>query len=415
MGIPPRGIDPNLIGPNMIGRTARTIDPAALQVERDKLDADLIQTRNLLAERETLVQNLETERTTLATRATMAETNLSKLQTELGQVRGLVADKDRQIATLAAERDNEIKVLRAQLERGANLNEGQLRTLQTQVGTLNQTLLQREARLKDLEPQLDSLRARNVELEAARRQLEDGHRRELALKTQEVEALNAQLRTLQAAATRPASPAAGGAAAGGAATLADPRLVTQLVESKEQLLQLKDREIADLRARLATPPVRAPITAAPISLGAVASNMATELGAAQARMSESGTAPFALSGVSVRLKAMTEPDGRKVRILGPEDLADRNLADALDEYRFDLASPPPPPPQPTALIAVPDLTGLTSTAASQILASIGLRLLPATGPAPAGSRAAPGQAFQQQFPPGHQLERGRDVLVVFAT
>jgi hypothetical protein len=50
-----------------------------------------------------------------------------------------------------------------------------------------------------------------------------------------------------------------------------------------------------------------------------------------------------------------------------------------------------------------------------VLASIGLKLVSATGPAPAGSRAAPGQAFQQQFPPGHQLERGRDVLVVFAT
>lgn len=416
MGIPPRGIDPNLVI-----RPGRTLDPNALQVERDKLDADLVQTRNILAERESLVQNLETERQTLASRVSLAEGNLGRLQTELAQTRSILADKDKQIATLAAERDNEVKALRSQLERGVATNDTQLKTLQTQVGNLNQTLIQREARLKDLEPQLESLRARNAELETARRQVQEGLGRELALKAQEVDALNAQLRTLQAAAARPAAPSgaatggAGGGAAAGPATLADPRLIMQLVDTKDQMLVLKDREIADLRGRLAAPQARAPIAAQPISLAAVATNMANELGAAQARMAESGSTPFALSGVSVRLKAMTEPDGRGVRILGPEDLADRNLANALDEYRFDLASPPTPRPDPTPRSTVPDLTGLTSTAASQVLASIGLKLVSATGPAPAGSRAAPGQAFQQQFPPGHQLERGRDVLVVFAT
>lgn len=416
MGIPPRGIDPNLIG-----RTVRTIDPTVLQVERDKLDADLVQTRTVLAERESALQNLEVERKTLASRATLAETNLSRLQADLVQTRNLVTEKDRQLQAIAAERDNEIKTLRSQLELRGGASDGQVKALETQLGSLNQAVVQREARLKEIEPQLESLRARNSELEAARRQLEERHARELALKTQEAEAAAAQLRILQPSGLRPgtaAGAAAGGAATGpaaGAVNLADPRIVTQLMDSKEQILQLKDREIADLRSRLTAPPVRAPIAAAPISLAAVATNMATELGTAQARMAESGTTPFALSGVSVRLKAMTEPDGRRVRILGPEDLADRNLTDALDEYRFDLASPPPPPPEPTALIPVPDLAGLTSTAASQVLASIGLRLVPATGPAPAGSRAAPGQAFQQQFPPGHQLERGRDVLVVFAT
>lgn len=191
--------------------------------------------------------------------------------------------------------------------------------------------------------------------------------------------------------------------------------VTQLstaVAEKDSVIARQIAEIANIKAR---PPIRGvePVSKGKVmTLGRVASTVAEQVSSAQDTMKTAGG--FQLANVSVRLMAMTEEDGSKIRIIGANDPRARDVIGAMDEFKFDFTPSPSAPASAAGQVAVPDLSGLTPSAAQRAIAAIGLRLDTATGKPPARSKIASGQAFKQSLAPGTHVDRGIAVLVVFA-
>lgn len=297
-------------------------------------------------------------------------TRLSEIVSERDQLAGRVEPLEREVQAVRGEADaaraqnvtlNQANAdLRIQLDR----RETEVGTRDREIATLRTQLDRREAELGTRDREIETLRASEVV-----------GRRAIAERDQ----LNLKLGELN-----------------------------DTVRSRDEVIAKHLAEIAELKARPATPTAGG--TLLPIS--SVATTVAEQVSTAQTAIRAAGG--FTLTNVSVRLKGVAEGDASKIRILGANDLRNTALAGAQDELTFDFSTTPGAPPVPADKVAVPNLAGLTQLAAQRALAAVGLRLDPASGKAPASAKAAPGQAFKQSPDPAALVDRGVAVLVVFA-
>lgn len=250
---------------------------------------------------------------------------------------------------------------------------------------------------REASTKLQAVNAQNVQLNRNLADVQD----QLRKRDQDLSELDSAIKTVKAeAATEKAALAT---------------RLTQLdatLTQKDALIAQHLAEIANLKAR---PPVAPPTVAASgkvIALGLVASTVAEQVSSAQNTMKNAGS--FQLANVSVKLRAVAEDDGSKIRILGANDIRSLDLIGAMDEFNFSLTPKPSEPAPAAGQVAVPDLSGLTQNAVQRALAVLGLRLDIASGKPPATAQVASGQAFRQSPAAGTHADRGIAVLVVFA-
>ncbi|MEQ8605212.1 MAG: PASTA domain-containing protein [Marivibrio sp.] len=127
-------------------------------------------------------------------------------------------------------------------------------------------------------------------------------------------------------------------------------------------------------------------------------------------------AGFKLGRVQVNLKAMVGGAGARVMLPTGEMLKQPGAASALSdihlEYFPDDAAAEDDRPARDPGTLVPDLTGLTESAAQRVLSSVGLQAQPALGRTDAAGVAV-GQAFRQAPAAGTPAPKGTAVMVVF--
>jgi hypothetical protein len=140
----------------------------------------------------------------------------------------------------------------------------------------------------------------------------------------------------------------------------------------------------------------------PAPIDAVVTNIGTRIGAASTTLRTSDN-PFRIGTIRLDLKGSLAEDGRIY--LG---------GDKLDGSGFSIEmTPDDGAGRGDVPVAVPDVTGLTESAARRVLRSVGLRLSAATQPMARGA-ATHGQSLRQTPAAGRSVPHGSDVIVVFA-
>lgn len=131
------------------------------------------------------------------------------------------------------------------------------------------------------------------------------------------------------------------------------------------------------------------------------------------KVNESAVEPrgYRLTRVQLDLKGTLSKDGT-ISMPTAAELADKKVAEALQNIRLELA--PESAAESGNTVAVPDVQGLTESAARRVLRSVGLRLESVTQAVPSGHRTPIGQSFLQAPTAGSTLARGSSVLVTFA-
>jgi chromosome segregation ATPase len=211
-----------------------------------------------------------------------------------------------------------------------------------------------------------------------------------------------------------------------AQTLAQERGVLQGVQNDLKLertrfaevqaaLKRREAEIEALRAQQSAPDkAQSEVNSAqPIALSALARTIGEQATSARDDMSSKG---MRISNLSVTLRALPTEDGSTLRLPGARALDNKSLSERLAEFKFDIEMLPSGERPETAgnKVSMPDLTGMTRGAAAQVMAALGLRLVDASGPS-SRPRIVAGQAFRQQIKPGDPVDRGSEIIVVFAT
>jgi hypothetical protein len=183
----------------------------------------------------------------------------------------------------------------------------------------------------------------------------------------------------------------------------------------EALLANRDLDLETLREGMAvTNRSQTEVNAAtPIAFAALAKTIGDQATSARDDMSSKG---MRISNMSVTLRALPTEDGTTFRLPGARALDSKALSDRLAEFKFDIEMLPPRERPDTAAgkVPMPDLAGMTSGAATQVMVALGLRMIAASG-APNRPGIVAGQAFRQQIAPRTPLDRGTEVIVVFAT
>lgn len=141
--------------------------------------------------------------------------------------------------------------------------------------------------------------------------------------------------------------------------------------------------------------------------------VAASIGDQLYKVNESTQVPrgYRLTRVQLDLKGTISKDG-SISMPTAADLSDKKVADALQNIRLELA--PESAPESGNTVAVPDVQGLTESAARRVLHSVGLRLESVIQAVPAGHEIPIGQSFLQAPAAGSTLARGGSVLVTFA-
>lgn len=181
----------------------------------------------------------------------------------------------------------------------------------------------------------------------------------------------------------------------------------RLISAREHELSLKTTQLEDAlrRATLAENRLSDLQSAArgePAQIDAVVANIGTKIGAASATLKTSSN-PFRIGNIRVDLKGALAEDGRI--FLG---------GDRGDGSGFSVEmSPEVDGARGEVQVTVPDVTGLTQSAARRVLRSVGLRLSAAIQPMAAGT-ATHGHSLRQTPAAGRTAAHGSDVIVVFA-
>jgi hypothetical protein len=181
----------------------------------------------------------------------------------------------------------------------------------------------------------------------------------------------------------------------------------RLLATREHELSLKTTELqtalaraSDAENRLAA--VKTASRGEPADIDAVVTNIGSRIGAASATL-RSADNPFRIGAIRLDLKGSLADDGR---IFLGGDKADGS------GFSIDL-SPEGESTRGDVQVTVPDVTGLTQSAARRVLRSVGLRLTAATQSVTAGS-ATHGHSLRQTPAAGSTAAHGSNVVVVFA-
>ncbi|MEL7468609.1 MAG: PASTA domain-containing protein [Pseudomonadota bacterium] len=198
---------------------------------------------------------------------------------------------------------------------------------------------------------------------------------------------------------------------------------------QNQRIVLKDQELATSKAQLLTTSTR--LTAAEASLVAekkraddaaakvaelekaagidadvadVVTGLGTKLSIANTTLSTQAH-PFRIGTVRVDLKGTPSADGGRIVLGGAAETTGSGLSTELHVDR---------PTTATDDVTVPDVTGLTESAARRVVRSVGLRLAPAYQVVKPG-QGTPGQSISQVPAAQATAKHGAEVLVVFGT
>lgn len=145
----------------------------------------------------------------------------------------------------------------------------------------------------------------------------------------------------------------------------------------------------------------------PLPINELYSNIVSEIETASYA---SGSSPFKLANISLKLKAMLQRDGETVSatLLDPESSENVN-GNAISELVFDITSNQQEGSE--IIIPMPDLKGLTETAVRRILKSLDLRLNPVYQNKP---EVMNGDSFKQSPAIGEKLKPNQLVTVIFS-
>lgn len=179
-------------------------------------------------------------------------------------------------------------------------------------------------------------------------------------------------------------------------------LETQSAEEKRLRLAAEGRE-ATLQTQLGKQ----------VSVNELTSNIGQQVKSAQDQMSASAT-PYRMGKVEVNLKALVGDQGRKLTLPDAADLSKAGTGAALADVHLEFLPEQRASAEGLAGV-VPDVSDLTESAARRLLRAAGLGMEAAytsVGPDAAGLI---GRAVKQSPAQGSALERGRSVLVVFAS
>ncbi len=196
-----------------------------------------------------------------------------------------------------------------------------------------------------------------------------------------------------------------------------------LAENQKRLAELEDSATKAAARAEAAEKEKAEAAAEAAALRAAASREAPlqtialsigkEAAAANTAM-EAEAAGFRIAKMQVSLKGSVTPDGDRIALATAADaLKGPAAVEGLQGVVFDFVPDRKPAPTPAGT-PVPDVLGLTESAARRALAAAGLALSVATRPGGATGRFSVGQAVQQAPAPGQQLPPGETVIVVFA-
>jgi hypothetical protein len=147
---------------------------------------------------------------------------------------------------------------------------------------------------------------------------------------------------------------------------------------------------------------------------ALAASIGKEAAAANTAM-EAEAAGFRIAKMQVSLHGSVAPDGDRIALANIADVVKgASPGRVYQGFVFDFVPDRRPTPRPQTGTPVPDVLGLTESAARRALAAAGLGLSAATRPGGASGRFSVGQAVQQAPTAGQQVPPGETVIVVFA-
>ncbi|MCV6585262.1 MAG: PASTA domain-containing protein [Marinibacterium sp.] len=188
---------------------------------------------------------------------------------------------------------------------------------------------------------------------------------------------------------------------------------SNLIASKDHELSLKQVETDKLTAELAQTRKRAQDAEAELAkaqqtqkgeetdINAAFTNIGTKLGDADQAL-KARKVPYRLGAIKVDLKGAMGGDGKI--FLGGSN---------TDGSGVSVEMTPDRPEATTPQVSVPDVSGLTQTAAQRVLRSVGLRMTLATQTMRPGT-APHGQSIRQTPAAGSSAPHGSAIMVVFA-
>jgi hypothetical protein len=202
-------------------------------------------------------------------------------------------------------------------------------------------------------------------------------------------------------------------------------LRAKVLEAEEAQVKVVglERNIAEIAARLAaTERERAAAAEEAATLRAaaaqeapvqaIAASIGTEAEAANQALAGSG-ANWRIGRLQVTLRGTLSGAGTRITLPDAATVRRPGAVGALQDVTFDLL-PERRPTAPAAGTKVPDVRGMTESAARRALAGAGFALSAATRPGWTGEGFSIGQAIQQAPAAGAEAQPGESVVVVFA-
>lgn len=325
------------------------------------------------------------------------------LQKNAGYAR--VAVESAVVAQLQTVASPEYKAMQSRLEQAAaqfKTLQGQLQSAREQAATdqreLQAQLERKSGELTDLQQQMQA------SVDKARREMEEVRvrlTRQLDDKATEVETWQQQLRSLEETANARQKSL-------NAELVASRSLVRKLEEEVALVKEERDQAYAAGRAEGEGKEVD-PRTRRAIKFATLADTLGRDMDQAAQALAGDKSA-FRLANVHILAKGrfLAREDGEMQFIPAAEGDDAEGLSSA------DLSFAADEPEAPVLEVGVPDVLGLTESAARRVLSSLGLRLQPSYGPASIRAGSARGQAMLQTPEAGAAAARGAGVTVVFA-
>ncbi|MFW5844886.1 MAG: PASTA domain-containing protein [Planctomycetota bacterium] len=173
------------------------------------------------------------------------------------------------------------------------------------------------------------------------------------------------------------------------------------LRTTEQKLRTTEQENQAIRAQVST--------AQPIQQ--VAASIGGELHKANLNLKQQAQG-YRLGRVQLNLRGVLSGDGTSISMPTAAELGDEKVQGKLQDIGFELM--PEPEEDGDDQVPVPDVRGLTETAARRVLQSVGLHMESVTQAVSAQRQIPLGQAFLQSPQAGEPAPRRGNVLVTFA-
>ncbi|MEM8553462.1 MAG: PASTA domain-containing protein [Pseudomonadota bacterium] len=262
----------------------------------------------------------------------------------------------------------------------------------TLLGELNRTKSDNSQLTSDLrarERELDELGSKWKQVQEQQAQLES----ENSAQRRQIETLNGQLDTVSSRFKGSDS---------------DRAMLEAELESAQEKIKALETQLADAETRKSSLEAE---RSREVELNTVQSQLLNGLAIADQSQVPGN---YKLARMQVNLKALVTGDGGKLNLANADALKDAATANALSDISVEyLPSTASSTPVDDNMLRVPNLKGLTVTAARQVLRSLGAQMEAATGRATDADKVSAGQAFKQYPEAEATAAKGSTVMVVF--